>query len=127
MNAAATFLDKLITNPITVNIQVGWQEDDNGAYPIGDNLSLGGALAWQSLAYSQLKSALIGSGSAADAFAATHLPATSGSYFVSNAEAQALGLLPADPGSQIEGAVGFNDAAWNYNSSQPVPRDSWTS
>jgi hypothetical protein len=44
MTAAASFLDELIVNPITVNIQVGYGEDDNGAFPIGGNLSLGGGI-----------------------------------------------------------------------------------
>ena len=44
ITAAASFLDELIVNPITVNIQVGYGEDDDGAFPIGgDVLSLGGA------------------------------------------------------------------------------------
>ena len=42
---AADFLRSLILNPITVNIQVGYGEYDNGALPIGDNLSSGGALS----------------------------------------------------------------------------------
>ena len=36
MAAAASFLDELIVNPITVNIQVDYGEDDNGAFPIGE-------------------------------------------------------------------------------------------
>ena len=43
MTAAAGFLDELIVNPITVNIQVGYGEDDDGAFPIGGYLSLGAA------------------------------------------------------------------------------------
>ena len=108
----------MITNPITVNILVGWGEADNGAYSIGDSLSLGAALG-QTFAYSQVKSALLGSGTAADEFAAANLPSTGESFFVGGAEAQALGLLPAN-GSQIDGAIGFNsNEPWNY-SNQPV-------
>jgi hypothetical protein len=115
---AAQFLDNLITNPITVNILVGWGEDDNGAYSIGNSLSLGSAQG-QTLTYSQVTSALLGSGTAADKFAAANLPSTGGSFFVGDAEAQALGLLPAN-GSQIDGAIGFNsNEPWNY-SNQPV-------
>jgi hypothetical protein len=118
--AAAQFLDNLITNPITVNILVGWGEDDNGAYSIGNNLSLGGALKWINLNYSQLRSDLIASAStAADRFAVTSLPMsdpTNGeSFFVSYAEAKALKLLPAN-GSEIDGAVGFNtNYSYNFN------------
>jgi hypothetical protein len=115
---AAQFLDNLITNPITVNILVGWGEDDNGAYSIGNSLSLGAALG-QTFTYSQVKNALLGSGTAADEFAAANLPSTGQSFFVGGAEAQALGLLPAS-GSQIDGAIGFNsNEPWNY-SNQPV-------
>jgi hypothetical protein len=59
MAAAATFLDDLILNPITVNIQVGWGEDDNGKYSIGSNYSLGGALDFLSVGYSALRNALV--------------------------------------------------------------------
>ena len=115
---AAQFLDNLITNPITVNILVGWGEDDNGAYSIGNSLSLGAALG-QTFTYSQVKSALLGSGTAADEVAAANLSSTGQGFFVGGAEAQALGLLPAN-GSQIDGAIGFNsNEPWNY-SNQPV-------
>ena len=97
---------------------VGWGEDDNGAYSIGNSLSLGAALG-QTFTYSQVKNALLGSGTAADEFAAANLPSTGQSFFVGGAEAQALGLLPAN-GSQIDGAIGFNsNEPWNY-SNQPV-------
>jgi len=116
--AAAQFLDNLIINPITVNILVGWGEDDNGSYPIGSNISLGGALAGIDLTYSQLEKALVANAStAADQFAVAGLPTSDptngGTFFVGDAEAKALGLLPAN-GSEIDGAVGFN-ATYTYN------------
>jgi hypothetical protein len=127
VTAAAQFLDNLIKNPITINIQVGWGEYDNGAYSIGNYLSLGGAVAGQDLTYSQLKSALVANASTTtDQSAVASLPSidpTGGeAFFVSNAEAKALGLLPAN-GSKIDGAVGFNStASWNYNTNdQAVP------
>ena len=125
--AAAQFLDNLITNPITVNVLVGWGEYDNGTYSIGNNISLGGALAGIDLNYSQLRSDLIASASTAvDKFAVTSLPIsdpTNGeSFFVSDAEAKALGLLPAN-GSEMDGAVGFNaNYSYNFNTNgQAVP------
>jgi hypothetical protein len=115
---AAQFLDNLITNQITVNISVGWGEDDNGDYSIGNSLSLGAVLG-QTLTYAQVKSALLASGTPADELAASNLPSTGGSLFVGGAEAQALGLLPAN-GSQIYGSIGFNSSEpWNYGN-QPV-------
>ena len=126
--AAAQFLDNLITSPITVNILVGWGEDDNGTYPIsGNTASLGGAVAGIGATYSQLRSDLIASASTAtDEFAVASLPTsdpTNGaSFFVSNAIAQALGILPADD-SATEGAIGFNsNLSWNFSTSgQAVP------
>jgi len=128
MVAAANFLDNLIVNPITVNIRVGYGEDDNGAFPITANdLSLGGALAWQPMNYSNLKSALVANATTtADQYAVASLPAsdpTNGAtFFVSDAEASALGLLPANS-PVMEGAVGFsNTVSWNYNTNgQAVP------
>jgi hypothetical protein len=116
--SAAQFLDNLVTNPITVSILVGWGEDDNGTYPIGSNLSLGGALAGIALTYSQLRSDLVANVSTAvGQFALASLPmadpTNGGSFFVSNAEAKALGLLPAT-GNEIDGAIGFN-ATYPYN------------
>ena len=126
--AAAQFLDNLITSPITVNILVGWGEDDNGTYPIsGNTASLGGALAGIGLNYSQLSGDLIANASTAtDQLAVASLPTSDptdgGSFFVSNAEAQALGLLPADD-TATEGAVGFNSSvSWNFSTTgQSVP------
>jgi hypothetical protein len=128
MMAAANFLDNLIVNPITVNIKVGYGEDDNGTYPIPiTDLSLGGALAFQTMNYSHLKSALVANAeTTADQQAMASLPAsdpTNGAtFFVSDAEASALGLLPANS-NVMEGAVGFsNTVSWNYNTNgQAVP------
>ena len=124
---AADFLESLILNPITVNIQVGYGEYDNGALPIGDNLSLGGALSGLSVGYSALKSALVASAATpADQIAIASLPnsdPTGGAnFFVGDAEARALGLLPANS-TMIDGAVGFNNTvSWNYSTDgQAVP------
>ena len=55
---AATYLDSLITNNITVNIQVGWGED-NGAPITPDSLSTGGPQQdGIGMTYAQLKAAL---------------------------------------------------------------------
>jgi hypothetical protein len=128
MVAAANFLDNLIVNPITVNIQVGYGEDDNGAFQITANdLSLGGALAFQSVDYSTLRSDLVANATtAADRLAIGSLPTsdpTNGAtFFVGDADARALGLLPATS-TVMDGAVGFsNSVSWNYNTNgQAVP------
>jgi hypothetical protein len=127
VNAAASFLDGLIVNPITVNIQVGYGEDDNGAYSIGDNLSIGGAFFQSTVGYSTLKSDLAANATnALDQLAVASLPTsdpTGGEpFFVGDAEARALGLLPASS-TIMDGAVGFNDSySWNYSTDgQAVP------
>jgi len=53
MNYAASVLDALITNPITVNIEVGWNEIAGSALPSGD-LATGGDSWGNNLSYSQL-------------------------------------------------------------------------
>jgi hypothetical protein len=127
MTASARFLDELIVNPITVNIQVGYGEDDNGAFPIEGNLSLGGAFYQSTVNYSTLKSDLAANATTTpDQLAVGNLPAsdpTDGATFdVSDAEARALGLLPATS-TVMDGAVGFNETySWNYNTDgQAVP------
>jgi hypothetical protein len=127
ITAAASFLDALIVNPITVNIQVGYGEDENGAFPIGANLSLGGAFYQSFVKYSTLKSGLSANATTAlDRLAVGSLPPTdptNGATFgVGDAEARALGLLPATS-AVIDGAVGFNDRyPWNYSTDgQAVP------
>ena len=120
MAAAAQFLDTLIVNPITVNIMVGYGEDDNGAYSIGSNLSLGGANYQTFINYSTLRNDLVANATtAADQFAVNSLlvsdPTNGATFAVGDAEAKALGLLPAN-GTEIDGAVGFNASyPWNYN------------
>ena len=127
MAAAASFLDALILNPITVNIQVGYGEDDNGAFPIGGNLSLGGAFYQSAMNYSTLKSDLSANATTAlDHLAVESLPASDptdgATFYVGDPEARALGLLPATS-TVMDGAVGFNKAySWNYNTDgQAVP------
>jgi hypothetical protein len=120
MTAAASFLDELIVNPITVNVQVGYGEDDDGAFPIGRDLSLGGAFYKSFVNYTTLKNDLSANATTAlDRVAVGSLPPsdpTDGATFaVGDAEARALGLLPATS-TVIDGAVGFNDTyPWNYN------------
>ena len=57
VQAAAQELDNLITNSITVNIQVGWGE--NNGSPLNGNISTGGPSGGTDLSYAQLKADLI--------------------------------------------------------------------
>jgi hypothetical protein len=118
MNAAAQYLDNLITNNITVNIQVGWGEVGGQTLGAGD-LGQGGANG-VILSYAQLNADLLAnSNSAADATAYANLPSTDISngagFFVSAAEEKAWGLLSAT-GSEVDGAVGFGTSGpYNYS------------
>lgn len=125
LTAAADYLDNLIADPITVNIQVGWGE--NNGQPIGGSLATGGPFIYgQGFTYAQVKGALAANAdSAADALALAHLPAADptggGTFFLAAAQEKAFGLMPAD-GKEIDGTVGFSDTVpWaTYPSSRGV-------
>jgi hypothetical protein len=120
MNYCAQYLDNLITNNITVNIQVGWGEAAGQALPAGD-LGEGGSEGI-TISYAQLKADLLAqSNSAADASAYANLPSADISngagFFISAAEAKAWGLISA-AGTELDGAVGFNaSVAWDFSAS----------
>jgi hypothetical protein len=110
-NSVIQFCQNLYTDPITINIHVGWGELNGGAL---DPVFLGESLANQQslFSYSQVRSILLADAKSAADFAATSaLPTTdpyNGAPFVmSNAEAKALGLL-AGNASGIDGWVGFS-------------------
>ncbi|HEY1933151.1 MAG TPA: NF038122 family metalloprotease [Acetobacteraceae bacterium] len=119
LEAAAQFLDNLIINPITVNIEVGWQEDQ-GEPLTGDTIGLGGPSGGTYLSYSQLRSDLAANAtSTADTTALASLPLADptggGRYYVSYAQEKALGLMSATS-SEIDGAVGFGgDATFDFS------------
>jgi hypothetical protein len=118
MNYCVQYLDNLITNNITVNIDVGWGEVAGQGITPGDD-GEGGAEGL-TLSYAQLKAALLAhSNSAADASAYANLPSADISggagFLVSAAEAKAWGLLAAN-GSETDGYVGFDSATdWNFS------------
>ena len=114
LNAAAAFLDSLIVNSITVNIAVGWQEDQGQSFT-GNEIGLGGPTNGIDLSYTQLRADLAASAtSSADATALATLPLTDptngGRFYVSSAQEKALGLLAANS-SGLDGAVGFGGSA----------------
>ncbi len=120
MNYCAQYLDNLITNNITVNIDVGWGEVGGGSIAAGDD-GQGGAEGII-LSYAQLKADLLAhSNSAADASADANLPSTDISngagFLVAAAEAKAWGLIPAT-GTELDGVVGFDSSTpWNFSTS----------
>src|ERR1700691_3104686 len=107
VQAAVQYLESEFTNPVTINIDVGYGEIDGQAMGADD---LGESLWSQAVSesYSSVRSALL----AENAPGASTLPATSpdqGTLVMSTADAKALGLL-ANNGS-IDGYVGFSSAA----------------
>jgi hypothetical protein len=111
---AIRFYQSEYTDPITINIHVGWGEINGASLAPGD---LGQSLTNQQgfYSYSQMNTALTNDATAAsDSAAIVNLPAIDpygGTKFVmSNAEAKALGLL-AGNASGIDGYVGFFTAA----------------
>jgi hypothetical protein len=109
-----------LTDPITVNIGVGWGQDYNGTYPV-TAVAIGGPLPGIDLSYAELRTdlqaAYLKSGSAADAVALANLssdPWNGGQIYVSPAQEKAWGLLPTD-GSGLDGAIGFSSQyAFSY-------------
>jgi hypothetical protein len=112
--AAASYLDALITNPITVTVNVGWGEVDGVPLPDGD---VAGALPAStfSLPYSTVRAALLARASSADdATATAGLPPVdplflSPNLIVATTEAKAWGLILAN-GTEVDGSIGFNSA-----------------
>ena len=108
VNWAINYLDSLFTNPVTLNINVGYGEVDGDA--LGG--ALGGSVGLASLvSYSSVRSALL----AQNAPGASTLPSTSpfsGSVYMPQAEEKALGLLQ---GIGLDGHVGFsNSVNWSF-------------
>jgi hypothetical protein len=106
--AAVGYLDGLIANPITVNINVGYGEY-NGETLTG-GVSEGGPEG-VGLSYAQLVAELTANAtSPADRSALAHLPASDptngGMFLVSYAEQKAWGMVPATSGEN-DGSVGF--------------------
>jgi len=120
MNYCVQYLDSLITNNITVNIDVGWGEVGGGSVAAGDT-GQGGAEGIM-LSYAQLKAALLAhSNSAADASAYANLPgadiSNGAGFLVAAAEAKAWGLISAT-GAELDGVVGFDTSTpWNFSTS----------
>ena len=115
---AINFYQTNYTDPITINLQVGWGKIK------GQNLSpgnLGQSSTFQrTSSFSQIKTALTNDAkSATDATALANLPATDptsgASWVMSNAEAKALGLL-AGNATGLDGYVGFNaNASYTFD------------
>jgi hypothetical protein len=113
--------DSLFTNPITINIDVGWGE------VAGQSLvsnALGESITnTTNYNYSQIRNALTNtandSGDPSQLAAASSLPATnptnSNTFTIADAEAKALGLMPSG-GTAVDGYVGFGSGVnWSFS------------
>ena len=99
VQAAVQYLENAIATPVTVNIQVGYGEiagQPMSADALGESEGLGSYYT-----YDQVRAALAATAVSPDDLAAlASLPAADpthgGDFFVTSAQAKALGLYPAD-------------------------------
>jgi hypothetical protein len=123
--------DSSFSNPITINIDVGWGEVDGQALEsnaLGESISNTSAYS-----YSQVVSALTStadaSGDSAQLAAVSTLssdsPPTSGTFAIADAEAQALGLMSTTP--TVDGSVGFDadPSIWSFSPTATPAQDEY--
>ena len=123
LNTVAQSASQTFTDPITINIRVGWGEFAGNLLPSNalgetDTLTLkNGAIG---LTYAQLKSDLMQHATSIyDVIAINNLPVSDptggGLIYVSSAQQKAWGLLPANSPT-IDGAIGFSATQpWDFN------------
>ncbi|HEX5243120.1 MAG TPA: NF038122 family metalloprotease [Tepidisphaeraceae bacterium] len=116
-NYTANFYEGAFSDPVTINLQVGWGLINGQPLNPGN---LGQSLTYQQgfYTYDQVKTALVNDAKTpSDAIAVANLPLVypvSGTNFVmSNAEAKALGLL-AGNATDLDGYVGFKSSGASY-------------
>ncbi len=111
VNTAVQFFESHFFDPITINISIGYGEVGGQALSQG---ALGESLTFlNSYTYAQIRNALIADGrSAVDMSAIASLPGVNptgnGTFWVTTAEAKALGL--AGPSSSLDGEIGFSSS-----------------
>ena len=130
LNAVANFFQSTFSDPVTININVGYGTVGSNNQPLsggalGESLTFLTSLGNNSTtSYAQMKSALAADAkSADDSSSVASLPATNpnnGNYWVSTAEAKALGLM--GPNTALDGYVGFSNAAgiFDYDRSDGI-------
>jgi hypothetical protein len=117
VTVAAGFYESTFTDPITINIAVGWQEVDGQSVPshFGESLVAGG----QDFTYQQVRAALAHNASSpADVSGVANLPAADptdgGSFFIDSAEEKALGLIHGNAAA-LDGWVGFGSGNYTFD------------
>jgi VCBS repeat-containing protein len=119
--AVVAYYESHFSNPVTITIDVGYGEIDGQALAPD---ALGESETYlTSVSYAALHAALVKNADAiGDSAAAASLPATSpvsGQYWVSTAEARALGLAGAD--TSVDGYAGFSNAvSFDYNDANGI-------
>ena len=120
VKAGAAILDAAITDPITVNIAVGYGEISGpNAMQLTDNESFGGPTSGVPVSYSALRTALLNNTtSLAETSAISALPNTASLdgqsiFYIASAQAKALGAI-APNNQAIDGYVGF-PINWSSN------------
>jgi hypothetical protein len=113
----AEVLDALITNPITVNINVGWNEIGGVTLESGV-VAEGGPLGGVDMSYADLVAVLtVQASNPAAMQELASLPATAppliGSYYIAPAQEKAWGMLPPSA-TPADGEIGFS-SAYSYS------------
>jgi FG-GAP-like repeat len=124
LNAVVQFFDSYFTDPITVNIDVGYGEIDGQQLFPG---ALGESETFlNEYSYSALRNALIANATSPDQIASVNSlpvsdPTGNGNWWTSTAEAKAIGLMGAS--SATDGFVGFarQGVNWTFNTTNGGP------
>jgi Bacterial Ig-like domain/Bacterial Ig domain len=122
VEAVVSYFESHFSDPITITIDVGYGEVDG--QPLGVGALAESATVLTSVSYSALEAALVNNANAiGDTAAAANIPTTSpvsGNWWLSTAEALALGL--SNVGGGPDGYIGFsNSVSFCYNDSNGVP------
>jgi VCBS repeat-containing protein len=127
VQSVVNYFESHFSNPVTITIDVGYGEVDGSSLGSG---ALGESITYfDSVSYAQLQSALAANLNAnGNSAAAATLPATSpvsGQWWVSTAEAEALGITSAS--NNPDGYVGFSSTAniFAYNDTNGVPSNQY--
>jgi hypothetical protein len=122
INSVAQFLENTFTDPVTVNVQIGFGEVAGQSLSSG---ALGESITYlNEYTYAQVHNAVAVDQTSADDKAGVNQlpssdPANASAYWASTAEAKALGLAGAS--TNIDGSVGFSSSApFDYDRSNGV-------
>jgi hypothetical protein len=109
INYVVNLFEDIFTNPITINLDVGFGEVDG--FSLGSN-ALGASIisAAPSYTYTQIKSVLVSGATLGTGSLPVSDPTHGGTFDIGRADAKAIGLLSGS-GTTIDGWVGFSSIA----------------